>query len=86
MTLLLHASDPNAAQIAAALLRRGELVALRERTAPLGLRWAEEWRWRLTEADAARDRAEDDALRVSPKADAALAEQRALIEEDKGNR
>lgn len=62
---------------------RGELVALRERTAPLGLRWAEEWRWRLTEADAARDRAEDDALRVSPEVDAALAEQRALIEEDR---
>ena len=58
------------------------LRALRERVAPLGLAWAPERLWRLSEAEAAADRAADDALQRSPECDAMLDAVRRMMAQD----
>ena len=61
---------------------RAALAGLRERLAPLGLAWAPERDWRLSEADAAADRAAEEERQRSPGADAAAALTRRLIDQD----
>ena len=61
---------------------RAALAELREQTAPLGLKWADEKLWKLSPADAEIDRAQDEALKRSPGCDAGLAGVRRLFLQD----
>ena len=65
---------------------REALVQTREALAPLGLKWAPEREWRLSEADAEADREADARFRSTPGADAASELVRRLIEQDEWER
>ena len=62
---------------------RAALTAQMERLAPLGLAVAPEAFWRMSPEDAAADRAEEERLHHSPDADAAIAEERQLLAQER---